>query len=74
MLSHVYDLCRVTLDKATLLGSPVGSTVAIDTAIRTKTDALSIMKSSLCYLSQQDALILLRHSFTVPKVLLHLCV
>ena len=43
MLSHVPDLCRVRSDKATLLGSPVGSTVAIDTAIRTKTDALSIV-------------------------------
>ena len=54
LLSHVSDLCRVSLDKATLLGSPVGSIVSIDTAIRTKNDVLSIMKSRLCNLSKQD--------------------
>ena len=34
LLSHVPDLCRVSLDKAALLGSPVGNTVSIDTAIK----------------------------------------
>ena len=69
LLSYVPDLCRVILDNATLLGSPIGSSVSIDTAVRTKTDALRIMKSRLCYLSKHDALVLLRHSFAIPKVL-----
>ena len=70
LLSHVPDLLRVSLDSAPLLGSPVGSTVSIDTAIRTKTDALSIMKSRICYLSRQDAFILLRISFVLLLILL----
>ena len=75
LLSHVpADLCRVSLDNATLLGSPVGCSVSIDTAVRTKTDALRIMKSRLCYLSKLDALIcfatLLQYQRSCPFVVL----
>ena len=61
------DLCRVRPNTATMLGSPIGSSV--DEALLDKVETLRKMKSRLSLLSSQDALILLRHSFAIPKIL-----
>ena len=62
------DLCRVCPNTAaTLLGSPIGR--PIGEALLDKVDALGKMKSRLSLLSSQDALIMLCHSFTIPKIL-----
>ena len=63
------DLCKVRPDTAALLGSPIGSSV--DEALLDKVEALRKMKSRPSLLSSQDALILLRHSFAIPKILSH---
>ena len=41
----------------------------INVAIADKVDALKIMGSRLCHRSKHDALLLLRHSFAIPKIL-----
>ena len=67
LLQLAPDLCRVRPNTATLLGSPIGSSV--DEALLDIVEALRKMKSRLSLLSSQDALILLRHSFAIPKIL-----
>ena len=64
------ELCRVSPNTATLLRSPIGS--SIDEALLDKVEALRKMKSLLSFLSSQDALILFHHSFTIPKILYNL--
>ena len=61
------DLCRVRPNTATLLSSPIGS--SIDEALLEKVEALKKMKSRLSLLSSQDDFILLHHSFAIPKIL-----
>ena len=61
------DLCRVRPNTATLLGSPIGSSVG--EALLDKVEALKKMKSCLSLLSSQDALILLCYSFAIPNIL-----
>ena len=56
-------------DCASLLGFPLGSADCIDQVIRDKTESLRTMGDRLSYLHAQDALLLLRHSFTIPKLL-----
>ena len=68
---HVYapDLCRVSPNTATLLGSPIGSSADEALPDRDKVEVLRMMKSCLSLLSSQDTLTLLRHSFAIPKIL-----
>ena len=55
--------------KATLLGSPIGEVSSISSTFRDKTDALKTMGDSLRHLCTHDAIILLKHSFALPKLL-----
>ena len=54
---------------ATLLGSPIGDTLSMEECIRSKVETLIVMGKSLELLSSHDALLLLRHSLSIPKVL-----
>ena len=56
-------------DCSSLLGSPLGSVDCISQAIRDKTASLQTMGDRLSYLHAQDALLFLRHSFAIPKLL-----
>ena len=53
----------------TLLGSPLGDVENVSVALRKKTDSLAVMSERLDLLAAQDALLLLRHSFSIPKLL-----
>ena len=63
------DLRVVNTAEATLLGSPIGHLSSLDRAITDKLDALRTMRSRLCLLRKLDALLLLRHSLAIPKIL-----
>ena len=54
---------------ATLLGSPIGDVTSITSVINDKIHHLTTMGSRLQHLSTQDALLLLRNSFAIPKLL-----
>ena len=69
MLSEVPGLRTVSCSQATLLGSPIGDIECINTCILSKVDLLKVMGERLSLLCSHDALILLRHSFSLPKVL-----
>ena len=53
----------------TQLGSPIGGVSAISTTLRDKVDALKIMGGRLAHLATHDTLLLLKHSFDLPKLL-----
>lgn len=55
-------------EKACLLGSPLGDVASIDAALEEKIEALSTMGARFPHLSSHDSLILLRHSFSIPKL------
>ena len=63
------DLRVVKPAEATLLGSPIGHLSSLDRAITDKQDALRTMRSRLCLLRKHDALLLLRYSLAIPKIL-----
>ena len=69
MLSEVPGLHTISCSQATLLGSPIGDVECINTCILTKIDLLKVMGERLGLLCSHDALILLRHCFSLPKVL-----
>ena len=69
MLNAAQDLRIVSPDQATLLGSPIGSIKSINSAIRTKVNALKIMGSRLHHLHAHDAFCLLHHAYSNPKML-----
>ena len=54
---------------ATLLGSPIGDVSSITSVINDKIRHLTTMGERLQHLSTQDALLLLRNSFAIPKLL-----
>ena len=58
----------VNPESACLLGSPLGNVSSIDICLDDKIQALSIMGARFTHLSTHDALILLRHSFAIPKL------
>ena len=55
--------------KATLLGSPIGDVSCISDTLRAKTNLLRMMGDRLQLLSAHDAILLLKHSFALPKLL-----
>ena len=55
--------------QATLLGTPIGSLGLIDNTITSKINQLTIMEERLLHLPRQDALLILRNSLTIPKLL-----
>ena len=69
MLDDAPSLRYVSCSQATLLGSPIGGLECIDHTIEEKVDMLEWMGNRLHALSSHDALLLLRHSFAIPKVL-----
>ena len=69
MLSEVPNLQVVDRDQARLLGSHIGSAQAVGECINEKIELLRCMGHRLCLLQAQDALLLLRHSLAIPKVL-----
>ena len=52
-----------------LLGSPIGNLASINRILQAKFDALKVMGERLSLLHSQDALLLLRNMFSLPKVL-----
>ena len=68
MLVEAPGLQVVSCDGAYLLGSPIGSVEGIGIAIQRKSDQLRLMGDRLHLLHSHDAL-LLRHSFSIPKIL-----
>ena len=69
MLCAAPGLRVVSRDHATLLGSPIGSVEGIDEISCAKTKILQVMGDRLRHLHAHDAYCLLRHSFSIPKVL-----
>ena len=59
----------VSPNEATLLGSSIGDTSSITDILRTKT---TMLKRMLHHLSTHDAVLLLKHSFALPKLLYNL--
>ena len=54
---------------ASLLGSPIGDTASVSRVIDEMSRQLGVMGERLRHLFAHDALILLRHSFAIPKIL-----
>ena len=54
---------------ATLLGSPIGDISSINASISKKTGLLSLMGERLQHIFSQDAILLLRNAFAIPKLL-----
>ena len=70
MLAAFPQFCMVSQDHATLLGSPIGSSVeGIKDAIGAKTSALALMGDRLRLLHAHDGFCLLRNAFTLPNML-----
>ena len=69
LLQAAPNLCRVNPDDILLLGSPIGELNSINTAITSQLHALKTMSSRLHHFHKQNALLLLRQSFAVPKLL-----
>ena len=69
LLQAAPDLCQVKPENATLLGAPIGQLKSINSAISSRLQALKTMGSRLPHFHRQDALLLLRQSFAIPKIL-----
>ena len=69
LLQVAPDLCKVDPKDAVLLGSPIGQSASIDAAITSRVEALKFMGHRLTNFWKHDALILLRHSFAIPRIL-----
>ena len=54
--------------KASLLGSPLGDVGSIDSTLAENTKARRLMSARFTYMSAQDSLTLLRHSFSIPRL------
>ena len=55
--------------QASLLGSPIGDIDCLDDIILQKVAQLQLLGERLNLLQVQDALLLLRHSFVIPKLM-----
>ena len=53
--------------KPTQLGSPIGDVSSVLVALRTKVNQLKRLGERLHLLSEHDAILLLKHSFSLPK-------
>ena len=72
ILSFLPGAKVVSPNEATLLGSSIGDTSSITDILRTKTTMLKRMGDRLQHLSAHDAVLLLKHSFALPKLLYNL--
>jgi len=55
--------------EACLLGSPIGNENSVSTTLQMKVNSLTIMGARLEHFSAHDAMLLLRNSFAIPKLL-----
>ena len=69
LLQVAPDLHKVNPKEAVLLGSRIGESTLIDAAITSRVEALKIMGHRLPHFQKHDALMLLRHSFAIAKIL-----
>ena len=69
ILSFLPGASVVDPSSATLLGSPIGDVHSISSSVGGKINVLRKMGERLQHLSTHDAIILLRHSFALPKLL-----
>ena len=69
ILSAVPGVCEVDRDQATMLGSPIGNDISIQSAIQAKSKSLEVLGNKLQYLHSHDAFCLLSHALAIPKVL-----
>ena len=74
LLAHAPDLCKVKPCQATLLGSLIGGLESIDISLiditlLEKLSSLKVLGTRLVHLHKQDALLLLRNAFVIPKIL-----
>ena len=72
VLSSLEGAHVVDCSDATLLGSSIGDVSSISTSLGQKIKLLETMGGRLKHLFTHDALLLLRHSFTIPKLLYNL--
>ena len=68
-MSAFSEFKQICCERATLLGTPIGSVGLIDSILVSKVDKLNIIGERLQHLSSQDALLILRNSMATPKVL-----
>ena len=59
----------IACEQATLLGTPIGSVDLINSILTLKLEKLKLMGERLQHLCCHDALLILRHSLAIPKVL-----
>ena len=69
LLKVVPGLQVIGMDQVEILGSPVGSMTSVDVVINEKIRLLELLGERLRLLQAQDALLLLRHSLAILKVL-----
>ena len=69
ILASVPEVRVVDPSDACLLGSPIGDVGSISNTINEKVHLLEIMGDRLQYLAAHDTILLLRHSFAIPKLL-----
>ena len=69
ILDTAPTLCKVPLEQAVILRSPIGQRDSSDTSLADKTQALKTMGARLSHFSKHDAITLLRYSIAIPKVL-----
>ena len=69
ILSMVPGLHVLIRDEVAVLGSPVGGIESLSGAILEKVERLHLMGDRLHLMHAHDALLLLRHSFSMPKIL-----
>ena len=60
------DLCPVSPEQATFLGSPIGGEEGVDKFISERTRTLEIIGGRLWHI-HDDAFCLLHHAFALPK-------
>ena len=69
LLSVASELQVVPLSESTLLGTPISGDELVDSTIIAKIKSLELMGERLQIVSSQDALLILRNSLAIPKVL-----
>ena len=61
--------CVVEPSRATLLDFPIGNTCCISDVLKDKINALEVMGDRLQQITAHDGILLLRNSFSIPKLL-----
>ena len=69
LLSYAPGLRTVEPNDADLLGTPLGDMSCIDNVLSDKVNKLKILGDRLGHLYKQDALLLIRSAFSMPKIL-----